>query len=391
MKPFFMCSDTALTFSAPEAGQTNVRKFKQLAYSGEAMDMAFGRVAIELSGIKMKSQRMAMLRDHDPAQIVGFSESIKCGPKSVDITGCICTDTAAGAEIAKLADAGFPWQASIHCTPLQMVDVRAGDTVKCNGKEMNGPLTVVKKCMLKESSFVPLGADSNTSSEVIAAAMKGENDMEGDTPATGNIIKLSDALTVGEVLTHAPKLYEHIKCEALREDRERMANVSNAIKASALAESVQAALMQSCAAKSVVEAQSEIARVATIEASLTGCKAAGMSDAHVALLRADVAALTPAFAQAQIKAAADAHAKIGLRTAVPQDEVLIKAAAPENVVDPILVRAAPLVVEARAAFKKITARIPEAEYVRNYVRVSTASSKEPEIKLTDAQLGVLVK
>jgi uncharacterized protein with GYD domain len=389
VKDIILSSGTVLQFAAADEKKPGQRPFKQMAYSGDEMYVGgVGRCMVELSGIKVKSQRMPTLREHDPAQIVGYSESINVTKAGVEVAGRTVRSFAAK-EVTDLADDGFPWQASIRCMPQQVQRVEAGATVKCNGRDVRGPIAIVKQSLLQESSFVPLGADGNTSSEVLAATLKGDANMAGteETAApAGNVIKLSDALTVGEVKAHAPKVYDQIKAEALREHRERMDTIATEIKASGLSAGVQAVLASSCANMSIGEARSEIARVGTIEAALAGCRNAKMPDELIASLRSDVGALTASAARSIIEAAANSFAKVSERLAVAPDPALTGADKPASTANAKL---AEMVKEARTQFKASGMTGHEAEYIRNYLACSVDSRKENAPALNDAQLKEL--
>lgn len=152
----------------PNNNGTAVKRFEMIAYTGAAMDAPLlGRVIVDLKGINANGAKKPILRDHNSAQIVGYSDSIE-KDKHLAISGTISAKTAAGREVSDLADEGFPWQASMGINIQRIEHVAAGDSVEVNGAEFAGPGVVIRQSVLKESSFVPLGADGSTSAVVFS-------------------------------------------------------------------------------------------------------------------------------------------------------------------------------------------------------------------------------
>jgi hypothetical protein len=154
------------TLKAPDGK----RRFDMVAYSGAPVEFAFGRMVVDMAGMHVASQKNPILRDHDTSQVVGFSEEVIVDG-SIRIKGQVTSVTSAGREVAQLSDDGFPWQASIHFSILGIEEVPAGRTVKVNGADFAGPGVVVRKSKFKESSFTPLGRDSNTRAVVLEDRM----------------------------------------------------------------------------------------------------------------------------------------------------------------------------------------------------------------------------
>lgn len=143
------------------------RRFQMIAYTGAAMDAAFGTMIIDLDGLEIGRTRKPILRQHDPNRIAGYSDVIEKSDRLV-MRGALSAKTDAGREVAELADEGFPWQASVGID-IDKVDVlEAGSSRTVNGQVINGPAMVISKSMLREASFVPLGADGATSAVVFA-------------------------------------------------------------------------------------------------------------------------------------------------------------------------------------------------------------------------------
>lgn len=161
----------AIAAEAP-TGEQQLRKFKMVAYTGVAINIGYygAPVVVDLAGMTMPGQRRPILRDHDSSRIVGHTESIEVseGGTRLKVTGVISGVGSDAQEVLALAGNGFPWQASIGASVQRREFVEAGQQVKVNGRTFNGPLYVARATMLGEVSFVPMGADPNTSVNVAA-------------------------------------------------------------------------------------------------------------------------------------------------------------------------------------------------------------------------------
>ena len=154
-----------------------LRKFAMTAYTGVSMNLGWGLpIVVDLAGMKIPSKSIPILFSHDAQQIVGHTTEIEIYGESLQkmrVKGIISGVGDAAQEVIALADNEFPWQASIGAAiDGKMELVEKGETVKVNGRSFSGPLYVARSTVLGEVSFVPIGADMNTSATV-AASMKG--------------------------------------------------------------------------------------------------------------------------------------------------------------------------------------------------------------------------
>lgn len=71
-------------------------------------------------------------------------------------------------EIIAKAKAGVPWQASIYFDPGTFVveEVAEGKFASVNGQQLEGPLTIIRKWMLRGCAVCPYGMDPNTETKV---------------------------------------------------------------------------------------------------------------------------------------------------------------------------------------------------------------------------------
>src|SRR5690606_28761429 len=107
---------------------------------------------------------------HDAAAGVGHTDTVAVEDGRLVATGTISRDTSAAREVVASARNGFPWQASVGASVEAFEFLRESQTATVNGREVVGPLNIVRKSTLGEISFVDLGADGSTSATIAAGA-----------------------------------------------------------------------------------------------------------------------------------------------------------------------------------------------------------------------------
>lgn len=147
---------------AAEEGQP--RRFSGVAYSGEAIKnhWAWGDVVFDLASMNLP-EKMPALIEHDRNQRAGVVDSFTVDAERGLLVSGYLMDTEAGRSVAQEADAGFPWQMSVHIDPAA-VEQHTKATV--NGRVFDTPVTVFVGGSIREVSFTPTGADKNTSAQV---------------------------------------------------------------------------------------------------------------------------------------------------------------------------------------------------------------------------------
>lgn len=216
---------TGLELQAPVelAKEESSGDFEINAYTGAVVDRWWGKLAIEVSGIKSKVQ-MPILLGHDISKIVGYSISTK-KDKDFRVVGKFSSVTDEAQRVKGLADEGFPWQASIGVRPIKILSLDDKADAIVNGEKLKGPAEIWLESEVVETSFVPLGADDRTGvsrfskfEEVQAPTGAEHKHHEED---------LNDMDITLEVLAKdAPELLASIKADALKEgaklERERI-------------------------------------------------------------------------------------------------------------------------------------------------------------------------
>jgi hypothetical protein len=151
--------------------------FSGLAYTGEPMKLEGWQhpTIIDLNGFSAPRQNMPALRDHEFGRIVGHTTGIHVDSTGVQIHGVVSATGPDAKAVTESARNGFPWQLSLGSKPApkSVEHLPAGKKAVINGREVEGPMTIVRRATMHELSFTPLGADPNTT-VAIAASKKGK-------------------------------------------------------------------------------------------------------------------------------------------------------------------------------------------------------------------------
>lgn len=167
--------------AADAAAEKKLRRFAMKAYTGGAMPLPnfYRPVVIDLAGMKAGAKSIPIFRGHDPDKIVGHADEIEITDREIKVAGVISADNEHSREIAASSDNGFPWQASVGAEPTAEFEyIAEGVKATVNGQTISGPCLIARKSILKEVSFVPLGADRRTFAKVAASAKQEGKIME---------------------------------------------------------------------------------------------------------------------------------------------------------------------------------------------------------------------
>jgi len=176
-------ADVDITAAAGDDGKPDPAKpksFSMTAYTGGPMKLAgwFYPVVVDLEGLAFKAP-MTMLGNHtnDPDWAAGIADKIEIEGTNLRISGQVFAagTTPMADKIAKLSAAGMKWQASIGAVADTIEFVEAGKKASANGQTFNGPMHIARTSTLRETSFVVIGADSDTSANVAASKTPEKN------------------------------------------------------------------------------------------------------------------------------------------------------------------------------------------------------------------------
>ena len=173
----FLSSGEAVDIKAAmdAEGKPTLHRFSMVAYTGGPMmlngrrkDIDYSKpIVVDLDGMEGINKNRPALKDHDVTKVVGHTEKISTGGGVLTASGVVSNPwTAHSMEIVNSSRNNFPWQASIGANITKAEWVPAGEQKQVNGRTVVGPLTIARKSVLGEISFVALGADDSTSAVV---------------------------------------------------------------------------------------------------------------------------------------------------------------------------------------------------------------------------------
>ncbi len=159
---------------------TGTKRFRMVpAYSGGLLDLPDWDVpvVIDLQGLDCSDQQRPILLRHkkDENSIVGHSEQITNDGRQVTILGVIHAEEEAGASILRRAKVKYPWEASVGVLIHKSRRIHAGETCTANGRQFTGPLELVEKSRMRETSFCVIGCDAENHVEIEAAGTYDES------------------------------------------------------------------------------------------------------------------------------------------------------------------------------------------------------------------------
>lgn len=140
-----------------------------LAYTGGQVSLPAlpYPVVFDLSSTVI-TNRVPLLHHHNPERVVGHTDKVAINGKNIEGEGVLSGTGNHANEVRLNAANGFPWQLSVGLISDDVMFYADGETVSVNGDRFAGPVYVASKNLLREISFVSLGADGNTSATLVA-------------------------------------------------------------------------------------------------------------------------------------------------------------------------------------------------------------------------------
>ena len=172
----------SVDLEAAEGGKS--RRFSILAYSGGTLPVEGFPVpvVVDLQGLEA-TENIPILIDHTKSveATLGQTDSVENDGSQLKLAGYVTAGSQLTQQVLAQSDAGHKWQASIGAHVTERETVEAGQSVTVNGQTFQGPVIVARKSSLRETSVLPMGADSKTSVNLAASAnLKGMADMTFD-------------------------------------------------------------------------------------------------------------------------------------------------------------------------------------------------------------------
>ena len=153
-------------------GEASLPTFSMTAYTGGKMRVAgyYHPVVVNLATASAAGT-VAILKDHDVGQVVGHAagSDVVISPQRIKVSGVVSGTGPYAAEVVGTSKNKFPWQASIGGMPSEVRFIDRGERETVNGRVIEGPAYKLDGVVIREVSFVALGADGNTSGTVAAS------------------------------------------------------------------------------------------------------------------------------------------------------------------------------------------------------------------------------
>lgn len=165
-----MCGPATVNLSAAESGKP--RRFDILAYTGGKLSVSGAPlpVVVDLAALVIAPQ-VPILIDHTKAvdATLGQVEAVINDGQTLRLQGVVTGASPKCLHVLAQADKGHKWQASIGCN-YEGVEIPEGQSVTVNGQTIEGPFILARSAELRETSVLPMGADSRTTVNLAAAA-----------------------------------------------------------------------------------------------------------------------------------------------------------------------------------------------------------------------------
>ena len=154
------------------------RRFSILAYSGGLMKIGgWDRpIAVDLSAMQ-SPVTVPIVIDHEITTdaTIGQTDKITNNGRTLVLAGPVTGSSQRVQNVLNAHDAGQTWQASIGLEVQEYADLEAGQTAIVNGRQIAGPAYIATRYRFRETSVLPVGADSSTKVNLAAvAALKGK-------------------------------------------------------------------------------------------------------------------------------------------------------------------------------------------------------------------------
>lgn len=156
-------------------GKGKPKRFIIKAYSGGLLpvDGFEYPVVVDLSGLETPGA-IPILIDHEKSveATLGATDNIANDGKQLMLEGVVTGVSAKAQQVLAQSAAGHTWQASIGAMVLESENIAAGQTATVNGQTFAGPVIIARRAILRETSVLPMGADSTTSVNLAASARR---------------------------------------------------------------------------------------------------------------------------------------------------------------------------------------------------------------------------
>jgi hypothetical protein len=142
------------------------RAVEVLAFTGEPLRLEDFEVPVivDLASVNLATQAVPLLYNHAPDVdcVVGRTHAIRTDGRQLTAAGRVWGHNDRSRAVLDAAAVGHEWQASIGADPARLEELPAGSSVQLNGREYTGPALISHGTVIREISFVVIGADRHT-------------------------------------------------------------------------------------------------------------------------------------------------------------------------------------------------------------------------------------
>ena len=140
-------------------------------YSGKFIEghWYWGKLGIELTGIKFDRSRYPVLENHWTGSKIGHmgkplvNGGLKVNPENFEFVS-----TEESEKFRTTSKEGFPYQASMYAIPTRIERIERGSKAEVNGLTLHGPGTIWRECIFQEASVCVFGWDKKTEAAVFS-------------------------------------------------------------------------------------------------------------------------------------------------------------------------------------------------------------------------------
>jgi len=193
-----------------------------IAYSGDAVMQWGVRFVIDLETLETRTP-LALLFQHRHSQSVGVIDQVANDGRKLTIeNGRIFASIESDPlprQIAEKSARGFPYELSVGIYEGSRELFPADKSVTINGREFQGPITVIRNAVLREISVVTLGADANTQADIAAAQSQENPPMPDPNKGAGGSASAGNNDQLIELTARVAELQQQLDAEKQRADQ----------------------------------------------------------------------------------------------------------------------------------------------------------------------------
>lgn len=154
---------TGLTATADfqAADAKRLPSFSAVAYTGGPVQLpGFSQTAVlDFKGLTIDRLQIPVFLGTDPERVVGMTDAIAIDRAGLVVGGVITGEGADAQEVVSQAKNGFRWKSYTLVRTEATEFLQSGSNVTINGREVSGPLTIVRRATLKAIALHPIGND----------------------------------------------------------------------------------------------------------------------------------------------------------------------------------------------------------------------------------------